>query len=97
MIDGVTIRLAVTAEQRDVEALQLRASLMWEEDRRHLLGNPDLIELPLEQIERGRVFVADRRGVSIGFGVVVRREDGEAELDGRFVEPDSCRQESAAG
>ncbi|HEY3800400.1 MAG TPA: GNAT family N-acetyltransferase [Caulobacteraceae bacterium] len=92
MIDGLTLRRASTAEQRDLEALQRRASLMWEEDRPHLLANPGLIELPLEQIEGGRVFVADRRGVSVGFGVVLLRDDGEAELDGLFVEPDCWRQ-----
>jgi GNAT superfamily N-acetyltransferase len=92
MIDGLTLRRAAAAEQRDLEALQRRASLMWEEDRPHLLANPGLIELPLEQIEGGRVFVADRRGAAVGFGVVLRRDDGEAELDGLFVEPDCWRQ-----
>jgi GNAT superfamily N-acetyltransferase len=28
----------------------------------------------------------------VGFAVVLRRDDGEAELDGLFVEPDSWRQ-----
>ena len=92
MIDGITLRRAAAAEQRRLEALQMRASLMWEEDRPHLLANPGLIELPLEQLEGGRVFVADRRGAAVGFGVVLRRDDGEAELDGLFVEPDCWRQ-----
>ena len=91
MIDDVTLRLAAAAEQSALEALQLRASLMWEEDRPHLLANPGLIELPVEQIENGRVLVAERSG-PIGFAVVLRRDDGEAELDGIFVEPDVWRQ-----
>lgn len=90
MADDITLRLAAAAEQSTLEALELRASLMWEEDRPHLLANPGLIELPLEQIESGRVFVADRRG-PIGFAVVLRRDDGEAELDGIFVEPEFWR------
>jgi hypothetical protein len=62
MMEDLTLRLAAPAEKSALEALQLRASLMWEEDRPRLLANPALIELPLEQIESGRVFVADRRG-----------------------------------
>lgn len=60
---------------------------MNEHDRAPLLANPDAIALPPEQIARGRVFVAEHGGVIAGFAVVLPRADGDAELDGLFVEP----------
>ena len=87
-----TFRLAIPSEQRALEELQRRASLMWEEDREALLANPDAIELPLEQITDGRTVVAERDGELLGFSVVLRRDDGDAELDGLFVEPTHWRQ-----
>ena len=80
-------RLAVPAERSALEELQRRASLMWEEDRAALLANPDAIELPMEQITGGRTVVAESAGQVLGFAVALRREDGDAELDGLFVEP----------
>jgi GNAT superfamily N-acetyltransferase len=68
--------------------LQRRASLQWEEYREDLLANPDAIELPPEQIAAGLVIVAEHWGEAAGFAVVLPREDGNAELDGLFVEPD---------
>jgi GNAT superfamily N-acetyltransferase len=86
-----TFRLAVPAERRALEDLQRRASLIWEEDRDALLANPDAIELPLEQITDGRTIVAENVGELLGFAVVLRREDGDAELDGLFVDPPHWR------
>ncbi|AKH63020.1 MULTISPECIES: GNAT family N-acetyltransferase [Photorhabdus] len=83
----ITIRLAEIAEQAALEALQLRASLMWEEDRELLLANPHTIELPIEHIEVGYVYIAEQAGVILGFSVVLPQSDGDAELDGLFVEP----------
>jgi GNAT superfamily N-acetyltransferase len=60
---------------------------MWEEDRAALLANPDAIELPLDQITGGRTVVAESDGQLLGFAVVLLRDDGDAELDGLFVEP----------
>jgi GNAT superfamily N-acetyltransferase len=82
-----TFRLAVPAELGALEELQRRASLMWDEDRAALLANPDAIELPLEQITSGRTVIAESAGQLLGFAVVLRRDDGDAELDGLFVEP----------
>jgi GNAT superfamily N-acetyltransferase len=84
-------RLAVPAERRALEDLQRRASLIWEEDRDALLANPDAIELPLEQITEGRTIVAENVGELLGFAVVLRRDDGDAELDGLFVDPAQWR------
>jgi GNAT superfamily N-acetyltransferase len=84
-------RLAIPAERLALEELQRRASLMSEEDRDALLAHPDAIELPLEQITAGRTIVAENVDELLGFAVVLQRDDGDAELDGLFVEPAQWR------
>lgn len=88
---SLSIRLAKIAERSALEALQLRASLAWEDNRAALLANPDAVVLPIEQIADDRVFVAERQGEIVGFGVVLPRPGGDAELDGLFVEPAAWR------
>ena len=88
---GISIRLAVENEKVALEALQLRASLANDGDREVLLENPDAINLPLEQIKNGQTLVAERGGIIVGFTVTLPRDDGDAELDGLFVEPDIWR------
>jgi GNAT superfamily N-acetyltransferase len=89
---SIIIRTATLAEQKTLEALQLRASLTNDGDREALLANPDAIEIPLEQIEAGRVFVAELSGITAGFSAIEPRVDGETELDALFVEPEIRRQ-----
>jgi GNAT superfamily N-acetyltransferase len=89
MAGEVSIRGGRLDEREALIALQRRASLMWEEDRQSLLDHPDAIDIPEDQITEGRVFVAEADGRTVGFGVVIPRSDGEAELDGLFVEPDA--------
>jgi GNAT superfamily N-acetyltransferase len=88
----VTVRPAVAAEQRALEALQWRASLSNPGDREALLENPGAIELPLRQIETGGVFVAEVAGSVRGFAAILPRDDGDSELDALFVEPAAWRQ-----
>ncbi len=88
MTVGLSLRTAHVGEHRILEALQRRASLANPDDREALLANPDAIELPLEQISAGHVFVGAHGGDLVGFAALVPREDGEFELDGLFVEPD---------
>jgi GNAT superfamily N-acetyltransferase len=92
MADDLVIRLARSDEQKALEALQWRASLEPTEYREALLAHPDAITLPLEQIETGRTFVAEREGEVLGFSVVLAKPDGDAELDGLFVEPFAWKQ-----
>jgi GNAT superfamily N-acetyltransferase len=87
----LTLRSAHCSEQRDLEALQLRASIVWGEYSDLILAHPDAIEVPLAQILDGRVCVAERDGTIAGFCVVLRRDDGDAELDGLFVDPAAWR------
>jgi len=85
------IRLAKPEEQEALEELQRRASLALGEYNEQLEANPDAIELPLAQIERGEVIVAELDGRIAGFAAVLIDADA-AELDGLFVEPDLWRQ-----
>jgi len=87
MESPISIRPAGTGEQKALEALQLRASLNNPGDRDAVLAHPDAIVLPLEQLDAGQVFIAERNGTMAGFAVVLPREDGQIELDGLFVEP----------
>lgn len=86
------MRTAVTADQNALEALQWRASLNNPGDREALLANPDAIELPLQQIEGGNVFVAEVAGSIKGYAAILPRQDGNSELDALFVEPELWRQ-----
>ncbi|PYY21702.1 MAG: GNAT family N-acetyltransferase [Acidobacteria bacterium] len=81
------IRLAVHSERMELEHLQLRASLGNAGDRDALLAHPDAIELPTEQIVKGRVFVSEWQGTIVGFAAVEPRTDGDSELDALFVDP----------
>lgn len=88
-MDNFLIRPAVIAEQKELEALQLRASLTNAGDRDALLANPDAIELPLAQIAAGAVFVAEWNGAIVGFAAIEPRTDGNSELDALFVDPNT--------
>jgi GNAT superfamily N-acetyltransferase len=89
---NILIRPALISEQEALEELQFLASLNNAGDRDAMLANPDAIELPVEQIAAGGVFVAERHGAILGFSAVLPRTDGATELDGLFVEPDAWRQ-----
>jgi GNAT superfamily N-acetyltransferase len=90
-MENVLIRRADSSEKKELEHLQLRASLTNAGDRDALLAHPDAIELPLEQITAGRVFVAEWNGAIVGFAAVDPRADGQSELDALFVDPDLRR------
>ena len=81
--EGLRIRLARPDERDALEALQRRASLELPDYRDQLIANPDAIALPLEQIVKGQVLVAELDGRLAGFAAVVGNE-----LEGLFVEPD---------
>jgi N-acetylglutamate synthase-like GNAT family acetyltransferase len=88
----ITIRPADSTDQKALEAVQWRASLNNPGDREALLANPDAIELPLQQIESGGVFIAEESGSIMGFAAILPRSDGDSELDALFVEPETWRQ-----
>jgi GNAT superfamily N-acetyltransferase len=84
----LSIRAAIMAERVALEALQRRASDVWEAYREQLAAHPDAIVLPPAFIDSGwvRVAVADDDR-PIGFSVVIPRGAAIHELDGLFVEP----------
>ncbi len=84
---SIVLRPGRPQERAALEQLQRRASLMWEEYRPYLLANPDVIELPLAQLQGGQVRVAEWSGRVAGFAALLPK-DGFCELDGLFVEPD---------
>ena len=87
----VTIRLARADERLLLEKLQRRASMALGVYSAQLEAHPDAIVLPIEQIERGQVHVAEVGGQVAGFAAVLIEGD-RAELDGLFVEPERWRQ-----
>jgi len=80
-------RAARPDERVVLEDLQRRSSLAIEEDRAALLADPGLIRLPPEHVTPGHAVVAEHGGKAVGFAVVLQRADGDAELDGLFVDP----------
>ena len=87
------IRTATPDERARLIELMRRASLVWDDTRAQLVAQPELIDVPAEQIEAGRVLVAvDARGALLGFAALLRRDDGGVELDGLFTEPARFRQ-----
>ena len=71
-----------------LEDLQRRASLVWEEYRDDLRAHPEVIDVPLHDIEAGNVRVAIGSLRVLGFASLIPgRSDGAAELDGLFVDP----------
>ena len=86
------IRDAAPSERAELEALQRRASDVWEEYRADLAAHPDAIALDPELVAAGRVRVAvSEDGGVVGFSVVLPARDGACELDGLFVEPKAIR------
>jgi predicted N-acetyltransferase YhbS len=82
-----SIRPALPSEKLELEQLQMRASLANEGDRDALLAHPEAIQVPVEQIAGGRVFVSECEGAIVGFAALEPRKDGQSELDGLFVDP----------
>jgi predicted N-acetyltransferase YhbS len=84
---ALTIRPARPDERPALIELQRRASLAHAAYRAALLAHPEAVDLPVEQITDGSVLVAELGGAVAGFIVVLPLGDGQAELDGLFVEP----------
>jgi hypothetical protein len=79
-------------EAYGLEALQRRASNVWEAYRSQLAAHPDAISPPHRAIAEGRVRVAvDETDRRLGFSVVLPVQNRRCELDDLFVEPDRMR------
>lgn len=87
----LTFRPATPDDRTELIALQWRSSLGNPRDREALLAHPDAIDLPAEQLTAETTVIAVLNGVAVGFALVLPREDGDAELDGLFVDPPSWK------
>ena len=87
MIDENSPRPARPDEHPVLEGILRRASLAAPDYREQLLAHPEVLELPVEQIVAGRVFVSDMDRKPAGFCVVVPASTDEFELEGLFVDP----------
>ena len=89
MADVIRLRDANRAQAPALEALQRRASDVWEDYRQQLAANPDAIELAPAFIDNGRVRVAvDDEDTPIGFSALIPTDGQVHELDGLFAESD---------
>ena len=87
----VTIRRAIPAERKVLEALQLRASLGNEGDREALLRHPDTIDMPVEQIRAGGVFVLEQDGRIVRVSAILPPADGDTDIDPLVLPPGAPR------
>ena len=88
----ITLRAAELDESESLIALQRRASLANAGDRQILEKHPDIIGIPIEQFKTKAVTVAAWHDQIVGFSIVLQRDDGDAQLDGLFVDPPYWRQ-----
>jgi NAD(P)-dependent dehydrogenase (short-subunit alcohol dehydrogenase family) len=79
------------AAGRDRPRVDLRQSVMactiWLRSRYAGFHINDAIAIPMNQLESGQVYVAERAKAIVGFAAILRRADGDTELDALFVEP----------
>jgi GNAT superfamily N-acetyltransferase len=85
------IRDAGPDEVAALEALQRRASDVWEEYREQRADHPDAIALDPALVSARRVRVFEQDGLRVGFSVLLALREGACELDGLFVEPAAMR------
>lgn len=83
----IAIRRARAADHDMLEAVEWRAGLALDEYRDQLLAHPDVIHVPPDFIDAGRVLVAEVDDEIAGFAAWLPVGDGVAELDGLFVDP----------
>lgn len=87
MGSGYTIRPARADDQPALVAIVWKTVMASERDRDTLLAHPEAVQVPVEQSTPTTACVADAAGTTAGFAVVLPRPDGDAELDGLFVDP----------
>ncbi len=87
MDQSSTIRPATPADQPALLHIVWQTVLASERDRATLLAHPEVVEVPLTQLAAATACVAEIDGAIAGFAIVLPRPDGDAELDGLFVDP----------
>ncbi|MGO1003666.1 GNAT family N-acetyltransferase [Lysobacter sp. CA196] len=86
------IRLALSGDRPALIEVMRRASLSVEtgEVLRRLMEEPEHIDIDDRLLASGQVVLAESAGIPIAFASYLV-EDGHAELDGMFVDPDHWR------
>lgn len=74
------------SERSRLRDLHKKSSSVGSEDRVMLAAHPEVLGVPSEAIQEGRVRVAETEGKIIGFSVL-GFSGCESELDGLFVDP----------
>jgi len=87
----LAIRDAALSERSRLRELHEKSSSVWSEDRVMLAAHPEVLGVPSEAIQEGRVRVAETERKIIGFSVL-GFSGCESELDGLFVDPAFMRQ-----
>ena len=87
MASDYIIRAATAADQPALLAIVWKTVMASERDRETLLAHPETVEVPAEQLTPATACLVDAEGVAVGFAIVLPRADGQAELDGLFVDP----------
>lgn len=83
----ITIRPARPEDQPRLLHIMWQTVLDSESDREMLLARPELVQVPVEHLTPAAACVAEIGGTTAGFAIVLPRPDGQAELDGLFVNP----------
>lgn len=92
MTSRPTLRSGLPSDQPQLLAIVWATVMVGNEsDREQLLARPELVQVPIEQLTAESCVVAEMDGFPVGFAIVLPRPDGDAELDGLFVEPDRQR------
>lgn len=81
------IRAGSAADQPALLDIVWKTVMASAHDRDTLLAHPEAVEVPVEQLTPATACVADDGTALAGFAIVLPRPDGQAELDGLFVDP----------
>lgn len=83
----IRIRAARPEDQPALLHIMWQTILDTEGDREALLARPEMVQVPAEQLTPETACVAEIAGTAAGFAIVLPRPNGDAELDGLFVDP----------
>lgn len=81
------IRAGSAADQPALLDIVWKTVMASAHDRDTLLAHPEAVQVPVEQLTPATACVADDGTALAGFAIVLPRPDGQAELDGLFVDP----------
>ncbi|WP_055048559.1 GNAT family N-acetyltransferase [Devosia sp. A16] len=87
MASDYIIRAGTAADQPALLAIVWKTVMANPRDRDALLAHPEAVQVPVDHLTPATACVADDGSAPAGFAIVLPRPDGQAELDGLFVDP----------